>query len=302
MFSLRVGVVGPREKACQVLPVFEKTFRKVVYAPFDEVKMEVGRGCKAFYKTQNLAELDYVLLLPDGPRKELYYTLARLLEKQVRVSVRSEALLYFWNQPLLLRNLSRAGLPIRRTVAVAQDVATNVIEENLKFPVLVNTASNKKVLVNNPETLKGVLSLFGPGHMMVLQKPVKAEATEVVFVAGNEVMAYRNEGGKRKAGNVNEKVRKMALQVKEVLKTDFCSVIFINTGKGYLVSDLALYPNFKLIQQVTGNDPAVKMATAIGECIEEKDLSVEDLLGKLSKGFVSVARWLSHEIGNFRSP
>ncbi|MBR9681904.1 MAG: hypothetical protein GOV00_03860 [Candidatus Altiarchaeota archaeon] len=299
MFSLRVAVVGPKEKKEDILPAFEKAFRKAIYAPFDEVMIYVGDGIKTTYKKHNLADFDYVLILPDSPRKEIYYTIARALERKTIVSIKSETLMHFWNQPLILQKLASAGLPIRKTFAVAQDVACNTIVEKFKFPVIVNAPKGKRVLINNEETLKGVLSLFGPGHMMVMQKPIKATATTVVFVAGRDVIAYENVKGKRKSIHVDEALKKKAVKVAKVLRTDFCSVIFINTGKTSVISKVLLYPNFKIFNQVGGQDPAVKMVSAIGESIQERELTVEDVVGKITNGFAAVARWLSHEISNF---
>ena len=302
MFSLRAAVVGAKQEESRILPAFEKAFRKAVYAPFDEVKISVGDGIKTTYKKYDLADFDYVLILPDAPRKEIYYAIARSLEKKTNVSVRSETLLSFWNHPLTLQKLASAGLPIRKTFAVAQDVACNAIVENFKFPVIVNAPGGKRVLVNNENTLKGVLSLFGPGNMMVMQKPIKTDTTTVVFVAGNDCIAYENVKGKRKSININQDLKETAIKVRETLRTDFCSIIFVKTGGRFIISKVLLYPNFKIFQQVGGQDPAVKMVSVIGECVREKELSVEDVIGKIAKGFAAIARWIGNEIGNIGPP
>ena len=137
--------------------------------------------------------------------------------------------------------------------------------------------------------------------MMVMQKPIKATSTTVVFVAGSDIIAYKNKDGKRKSVNPDQKIKEMSLETAKVLQTDFCSVIFIDTTKGPVISKVLLYPNFEIFKQVGCHEPAVKMVSAIGEKIEEKELSVEEVVGKITKGFTDIVRWIGREIGNIGS-
>ena len=49
--------------------------------------------------------------------EEVYYAIAKALEKKTNVSIRSETLLSFWNQPLLLRTLQPERVGPRDLIA-----------------------------------------------------------------------------------------------------------------------------------------------------------------------------------------
>gem|GEM_PF-2355075 len=299
----RVAIVGSEGVREVLMPEFSKRFSTVVFFTPWGIKLTAGELVSATSGRFDLSNFDYVLLLPEGPEKEFYYTLARILERKTRVSVPSETLAYFWNKPVLLNKLALGGVPIRRTVSVSQNVAADFIKEKFKLPVILTTPQDKRVYVSNEETLRNVLSLFSAGHMVSVQKPVKDAEVRVVFVSEREVVGYSRHGKKRLPVRVDPKLASIAQDVRRTLGADYCSIIFVKIGKRFYLSNVKFVPRFDLFKKVLGKNLASIMAEEATHRIAAIDpiAMVENAVAGFGKTLQNIVRWICDEIGYTRS-
>jgi glutathione synthase/RimK-type ligase-like ATP-grasp enzyme len=300
----RVAIVGSELLKEELMPEFSKRFSTVVFFTPGSIKLTAGETLSATSGRFNLANFDYVLLLPETSEKEFYYTLARILEKKTRVSIPSGTLAYFWNKPVLLNRLAVGGVPIRKTVSVSQDVAADFIHHDFKLPVVLTTPQNKRVYVSNEETLRNVLSLFSAGHMISVQKPVRKAEVHVTFASEREVIGYCRRGERRVSIRLDQKTAAMVQKVRKTLGADFCEVILVKMGRRFYLSNLKFIPNLELFTKVLGRNVASLMAEEATHKIAAIDpvaIAEKAVIG-FGNALQGIASWIANEISDTRSP
>jgi len=299
---MRIGIVGSGKENKAVVREFKKVFKETVYIPVDEIIVGVGSdGFHARFNGMNLFTFDCILPLPTPEKKEFYYVLIKILEREVYVPITSENFFLLWNKPLLSRLLLKHRISARKTFAIAQNVAANVILKKLKLPVIVTPPSGKRVLVTKEETLKDVLSLFKPGYMILVEKPIKPLSVIRVFVAGSETVAYEKIENSTRAITLPKDVKELALKVRDLISSDFCCINFLKTKKGVMVNEISLSPDFDTFQEVTGKNIALMLATFIKEKMKRKSVVNKIIDGIIVDPLVSLIRWVENEVGNLRS-
>lgn len=300
----RVAIVGSEDVENVLMPEFSKRFTTAVFFTPGSIKLNAGGALSATSGKFNLANFDYVLLLPETSEKEFYYTLAHILENKTRVSVSSETLRYFWNKPILLNKLALEGVPIRKTASVSQDVAADFIRENFRLPVMLTTPQGKRVYISNQETLRNVLSLFSAGHMISVQKPVRNAEVHVTFISEREAAGYCRRGERRVSIRLDPKTTSVAHCVRRTLQADFCSVIFVKIGRQFYLSNVKFVPHFEMFNKVLGRNLASIMAeeaTHKISAINPVEVAEKAVVG-FGKALQTVVRWVADEISDTRSP
>jgi len=284
------------------MPEFSRVFLSSVFFEPGSIQLTAGKTLTATSGKFNLANFDYVLLLPDESKKEFYYTLSRILEKHTKVSIPSESLFDFWNRPILLNKVSKA-VPVRRTAAISQSAAADYIKNDFKLPVILTTPGGKRVYVSNEETLRNVLSLFSAGHLVSVHKPLRKAEVHVAFFSEASSIGYYRVGEKRVPTNLDSKLVEIGQNVRKLLKADFISILFVRIGKDYAVSTIKLNPRFDLFGKVLGKDLTHIMADEISEKILPPDLvtGVESFFKRFTRALENAGEWISREIGNIRS-
>ena len=295
---MRVAIVSAHPRNEMLLKSFRKKFKKVVYIPVEEIKLSVGEDFQVLYGDEDLFSFDYVLTLPSYPKREFFYTLLRIIERDVEVPIPSKKFFMMWNKILLLRLLSQNGVKIRKTFAIAQNVATRMILNKIKLPVIITPPSGKRVLVKSKETLGDVLSLFRPGYMVIIEKPLKPRSVVNIFIAGDDVIAYQRVDGREEETFLDKEMKELSLKIKELLSADFCYLKLLKLEKKVLVSEVNLSPDFQKFYEITGKNIAEILASHIREKLEKKK---RGWLDGFIDSLTSFVRWVENEIGNIRS-
>ena len=143
----------------------------------------------------------------------------------------------------MLRRISNAKVPIERSAAISQDVASNFIKDNFTFPIILTTPKGKEVRVNKEETLKDVLSLFSAGHTVSIRKPMKNAEEYVTFVSEKEAVGFKVVNDKKLPVKIGSDIASLAQKVRKALKLDFCSLTITKKGKKMCVSKVKLVPD-----------------------------------------------------------
>lgn len=276
-----------------------KYSQMVVYTSIDSIKLRVGERMEVRYSGYNLSEFDYVLTIPTVEKREFFYILLRMLENSgVMVPISSDKFFIIWNRPLMLKALSKRGIHVRKTFAIAQNIVADTILRDLKLPVVITTTSGKRVYVNKMDVLKDVLSLFRPGHMVVVEKPITPESVIWSFVIGDEIVAsYERRGEVRRSIVLDKEMEEIAIKVRRIFDADFCVVNFIKMKRGFIVNNVTLTPDFELFYKVTGKNVCSMLASYIMERVERE----RSLIGGFIKGIYRLSRWFEDAISNIRS-
>ena len=174
-----------------------------------------------------------------GFKKEVFYTLLNFLEDKTLVPISSSNFIFLWNKPLLYLTLSKHGIKTRKFVTIADPYAIKLLWKKLRVPIIL-LSSGKKILIKKKDTLVDVLSLFKVGRMLVFERPIKATSVLYVFVAGERVLCMEKVGKRKRMVEVKNRIRKIAMKIKEILSSDFCSIKLIRSKSGLVVDDVSL--------------------------------------------------------------
>jgi RimK family alpha-L-glutamate ligase len=181
--------------------------------------------------------------------------------------------------------LTRAGIPIPKTILVNGDVDTELVEKEIGFPCVVKATSGSKGktvhLCNTKkefQTLMDLLSSIALKKVLIIQEFVKAApGTDLrVWVIGGKTVAamkrtgpdgdFRaniSQGGSAVQFEITEEVDFIARETARVLGLQIAGIDLLFGEEGLLVCEANSSPGFEGMDKYCGTDMAQKMAEFI---------------------------------------
>jgi gamma-F420-2:alpha-L-glutamate ligase len=242
-----------------------------------ELVVESGAEWSAVYRGRPLPKPDFIL--PRTGSETTYFTLAvlRHFERQgVAVVNRSTAIEAVADKLHTLQVLSRAGLPIPKTVLAKFPVDVDLVERELGFPVVVKTIrgtrGNGVLLCEDRrqfDDLAGLLDGANPSADFIFQRYVRASHgrdVRVLVVDGCAVAAMERRaanggfksnislGGHGAAYAMPPEVAALALQVAQALDLEIAGIDILFEQDGYSVCEANSAPGFEGLEKACGVD------------------------------------------------
>lgn len=230
-------------------------------------------GWSATYEGRRLSKPD-VIIARTGSETS-YFTLAvlRHFERMGVAMVNGPAAIEDTADKLhTLQILSRAGLPIPRTILGKFPVDVNLVERELGFPVVVKTLRGTRgtgvVLCNDRAQFNDLANLLdgaNPGADFIFQQYISASHgrdVRVLVVNGKAVAAMERRssdgsfksnislGGHALPFDLPKPMQKLALKVARALRLDVAGVDILFDADGYRVCEANSSPGFQGLEKV----------------------------------------------------
>lgn len=279
---------------------------------FDLV-VDSNDGWSAIYQGRKLPRPD--LIIPRTGSETSYFTLAvlRHFEHQGVAMVNGPAAIEAVADKLqTLQILSRAGLPIPKTILGKFPVDVNVVERELGFPVVVKTLKgtrgNGVLLCKDREQFNDLANLLdgaSPGADFIFQQYIKASHgrdVRVLVVNGKAVAAMerRSADGSFKSnislGGVGSSfeppapMADLAIQVAAALGLDVAGVDILFDTSGYRICEANSSPGFQGLEKACNISVPDAIFAAMRERLQLPDVapvgSWRRLAGSLRRLFV----------------
>lgn len=233
------------------------------------------RGWSAIYQGRQLPRPD--LIIPRTGSETSYFTLAILRHferKGVQLVNGPAAIEAVADKLHTLQLLSRAGLPIPRTILGKFPVDVDLIERELGFPVVVkvlrSTRGRGVLLCSDRAQFNDLASLLDdakPGADFLFQKYVAASHgrdVRVLVVGGRAIAAMErrssdggfksniSQGGVGTRYAMTPRLRRLAERVARVLDLDVAGVDVLFDGEDYLICEANSSPGFQGLESACG--------------------------------------------------
>lgn len=245
----------------------ENVFDKVTYAPIKKIRFDLvtardkglfepvirQEGAHIKYEGVDLSEADVILPIPIYLQAELFYTAFRMLDSATSIMPFNSSIYKLTMHPhLLVSFLGKNGIPIRRGLVVASNITLDRIDRSIQYPVIVRPPE-KRIMVNNRQTLKDVLSLYKFGTPIRIETPIKSEQNVWMFVLGDEVIAsYEHRGNSYKIVNVDKEAQDLAIKVRQLIGCDYLATRFLKSGEDWIFDQMTFAPDFANFEKITG--------------------------------------------------
>ncbi len=241
-----------KKKTDELLLEEAKKIANVKQIPISCISLLIDNGINFVYEYEDISKFDVILFrIP----KSKYNLAAPILEAlpEKAISIYSPKSFYIASSKLsLYQILSRFGINVPRVI-FADDPQTGVFDlKLLRFPILIKVPTDKKkvMLANSQQEAKSMIDALQVLEQPMLFEEYYPEAKLIqVFVLGDEVLtALEKEpkeidyaGGELKKIKPNRKIIKTALNVANILKTDYARVDILDTAEPIVV-DVNLCP------------------------------------------------------------
>jgi glutathione synthase/RimK-type ligase-like ATP-grasp enzyme len=263
---MRCAIIGDPNRKAKDQPIIDEVREacgEAVYAPITQVRFEIGHSKKeanVSFEGKNLAEFDYVIAIPTITHSELFYTAFWILNNKA-APIDAKKYLTTLNEELLLNVLESKGIRVRKHMTVTSNASLDRVDESITYPAIVRPPK-KRVIVTNKKTLKDVVSLYKIGTPIMIETPIKSKKIIWVFVLGKEVIAsYEKSGKSRKTVSIDNKLKGIALKVRDIIGCNYCSIKFILKKGNWVLDKVSLSPDFSKLQKITGVNVARHIAS-----------------------------------------
>ena len=252
---MKIAILGDPRRREKDEPLVKEAelnsnFDEVVYAPINQVRFDIskhsseeGMAVRFNGAGTNLDDFDCVIPVPTITHSELFYTAMWMLN-DVCMPFDAEKYMMFMNNELLRNFLRSRKIPIREAITITSNMSLDQINNSIEFPVIVRPPK-KRVVVNNPTTLKDVVSLYKYGTPIVIERPIKAEMDTWIFVVGDEVVASYKKYQKKlnRIGSdvvVGSDLNKLAVRIRKEIGCDYCAIRFLFADGEWFVDKITL--------------------------------------------------------------
>lgn len=282
----------------------------VVLQPRDfDLIVDSDDNWSAIYQGRTLPKPD--LIIPRTGSETSYFTLAvlRHFERQGVAMVNGPAAIEAVADKLqTLQILSRAGLPIPKTILGKFPVDVDVVERELGFPVVVKTLKgtrgNGVLLCSDREQFKDLAKLLGganPGADFIFQQYIKASHgrdVRVLVINGKAVAAMERRsadggfksnislGGVGSRFDLPEPMAHLAIRVTQALGLDVAGVDILFDTNGYRICEANSSPGFLGLEKACG----ISVPDAIFAGMREKLGFPEHIRGRSWRQFAGSVR------------
>jgi len=284
---MKIVILGDprrREKDEPLVTEARLKFDEVVYAPINQIRFDISKrssedGTAVRFNgiPESLGDFDCVIPVPTITHSELFYTALWMLnDSGTRIPFDAKQYMMFMNNELLRNFLRSRGIPMRESITITSNMTLDQISDSIEFPVIVRPPK-KRVAVNNPTTLKDVVSLYKYGTPIVIERPIKADMDTWMFVVGDEVVASYKKYQKKLNGTgagdvvVGNTLNDLAVSIRKVIGCDYCAIRFLFTDGEWIVDKITLCPDFANFQKMTGVNVARHVISHMTKKITEKE-------------------------------
>lgn len=240
-----------------------------------ELIVDADEGWSAIYQGRRLTKPD--LIIPRTGSETSYFTLAVLRHferKGVAMVNSSTAIEAVADKLQTLQILSRAGLPIPKTILAKFPVDVNLVERELGFPVVVKTLKgtrgNGVLLCANREQFHDLATLLdgaNAGADFIFQQYIKASHgrdVRVIVIDGKAVAAMERRssdggfksnislGGVGSAFQPPPAMADLAVQVTHALHLDVAGIDILFDDGGYRICEANSSPGFQGLEKACG--------------------------------------------------
>jgi len=283
---MKIAILGDPRRRKKDEPLVKEAelnsnFDEVVYTPINQVRFDIskrsseeGMAVRFNGVGTNLDDFDCVVPVPTITHSELFYTAMWMLN-DVCMPFDAEKYMMFMNNELLRNFLRSRKIPIRESITITSNMSLDQISNSIEFPVIVRPPK-KRVVVNNPTTLKDVVSLYKYGTPIVIERPIKADMDTWIFVVGDEVVASYKKYQKKLNGSgsdivVGSDLNKLAVRIRKEIGCDYCAIRFLFADGEWVVDKITLCPDFVNFQKMTGVNVARYVISHMARKITEKE-------------------------------
>ena len=222
-----------------------------------------------------------VFVMPRTGASTNYFTLAviRHLERLGVYTVNTAQSIDTVKDKLFtLQILARFDLPIPKTILAKFPVDSEVIEKQLKFPVIVKTLSGSQgcgVFLstdkNSFQDLMQLIQVTNKNANIILQEFIKkSKGRDLrVFTVGGKVIAAMersstdgsfkanfSRGGKVKQYTVSKDLEWLSLEISRILNLDIAGIDFLFDSSGFRICEVNSSPGFKGLESCCDVDVA----------------------------------------------
>lgn len=237
-----------------------------------ELIVDTDEGWSAIYQGRPLTKPD--LIIPRTGSETSYFTLAVLRHferKGVAMVNGSAAIEAVADKLQTLQILSRAGLPIPKTILAKFPVDVNVVERELGFPVVVKTLKgtrgNGVLLCADREQFHDLTALLAganAGADFIFQQYIKSSHgrdVRVIVIDGKAVAAMERRssdggfksnislGGVGSAFQPTAAMADLAIRVAQALNLDVAGIDILFDDAGYRICEANSSPGFQGLEK-----------------------------------------------------
>ncbi len=237
-----------------------------------ELIVDTDEGWSAIYQGRPLTKPD--LIIPRTGSETSYFTLAVLRHferKGVAMVNGSAAIEAVADKLQTLQILSRAGLPIPKTILAKFPVDVNVVERELGFPVVVKTLKGTRgdgvLLCADREQFHDLTALLAganAGADFIFQQYIKSSHgrdVRVIVIDGKAVAAMERRssdggfksnislGGVGSAFQPTAAMADLAIRVAQALNLDVAGIDILFDDAGYRICEANSSPGFQGLEK-----------------------------------------------------
>ncbi len=242
---------------------------------FDLIVDSPGDGWSAIYRGRKLSKPDLIIARTGSETSYFMLAVLRHFERQGVAMVNGPVAIEAVADKLqTLQILARAGLPIPKTILGKFPVDVDIVERELKFPVVVKTLrgtrGNGVLLCANREQFNDLASLLDgarPGADFIFQQYIAmshGRDVRLLVVDGKVIAAMERRaldggfksnistGGQGFAFAPPPEMAKLAVSVADVLGLDVAGVDILFDKDGYRICEANSSPGFQGLEKACG--------------------------------------------------
>ncbi len=268
---MKTCIIGSKEKN-ETDKLFMDTAKKlgeVLYVPIEDISLTIDNGINFTYEYENITEYDAILFLIPKSKYSLAGMILEALPEDVTLLNSPRCFYTSCSKIPFYEKLSSSGVKVPKSIFADNPQAAISDVNLLRFPIMVKvpTGKEKVMLAYSEQEVKSMVdALQVLKQPMILEEYYPEAKILSAFVLDNEIIAgvERNPeeinyiGGKIKEVKLKRNVENMALEVTEILNTDFARIDFLNTAKP-TVADINICPNINEVCKICNTNIAEKI-------------------------------------------
>lgn len=258
----------------------KKYFGRVDMLNIKDFEVTVNGGVRLSHLKEKLGDYDCVYVRGSYRYAMLQRAIARALQSEVYMPIRSRAFAIGHDKFLTLLELQKKGVAIPRThYVVTKKNALKILEKEIDYPVIIKVPEGthgRGVLVaesfKSARTILDMLEEFKKPY--IIQEFVQTEKTSDIraIVCGKKVVAsyqrvasegeFRaniHSGGKRQAHSLTEEQERLAIESAGAIGCDVCGVDILNSEKPSVI-EVNLSPSVYSLSDFSDEEVPDKIA------------------------------------------
>ncbi|MDI6806557.1 MAG: hypothetical protein QMD14_01930 [Candidatus Aenigmarchaeota archaeon] len=269
---MKIVVIGDPKRKEKDLPLIresEKFFDVCLYAPINEIRVEIEKGLTVKFYDKNLADFDHVLPVPTLTYTELFYITMRVLSEFAYLPFEPQKYLLASNEPLLFHYLRENGIKTKNFFLLTSKTPIKNIKKEIVFPCVIKQL-DKEVVVTNFHTFHDVISLQKAGSPLLVWNVIKSERNIWAFITDNFITSYEKTNSSSKPIELSNELKDMAFKIKKLMECDYCVLNFLKFKDDFILNKFTFSPNFSNFEKITKENIAKILMDVLHEKIKKK--------------------------------